>query len=476
MPSTAATRIAEPLLGGPDGDRRGTASARFRTGQAYILAGILGVTTFFALALQGPCLSSGYAQPSAAARMCAGPLSTAFLGSTNPEVIGRAVGGAADLSVIDARLVALAQGLTDSVSVFMAFVLLVNVAAIAALGAALLLLARQRAWLVAVFASPVIVFTLGSTLDPMALALSLWAIVLVVAPPPVSPMPWLAGILLGVAIFVNPLAILVLLALCLSGANPAGRLAPWHPQMAIATATITSAILIVVDGTAISRVVHWLSDAIDGGSFASILLMAQIGDADTWTPVWIVAGVLAVGAVTAAMLLVRRNGLDPAAAACLLIGGWLVFAPGVMPWDTLWLLPFLALAVPRWWVLIAWGLAEAVFAIAIQLGDITGFAPEKGLEPPFIALFSLLRLFALIMAVVFAGESLHRRCIRGRLRPLVRQAAPAAAAGASIGDGPRRVERGSVRNSRSPRRDADVAEPGRREDLRHDNPGAGPVE
>jgi hypothetical protein len=141
------------------------------------LAAVLGVTTFLALALQGPCLSSGYEQPSASARMCAGPLSTAFLGDTNPEVLGRAHGGGAALAPLEARLVDLVHLFTNDVSLFMVVVLLLNTAGIAALGAGLLVLARFRGWLVAVFASPLILFTLGSTLDPIALALAVWAMV-----------------------------------------------------------------------------------------------------------------------------------------------------------------------------------------------------------------------------------------------------------------------------------------------------------
>ncbi|WP_453985184.1 hypothetical protein [Brevibacterium casei] len=417
MPSSHATRIAEPLLGGPDGIHRGVASVAYRRGQAFVFAGILGVTTFLALALQGPCLSSGYERPSASARMCAGPLSTAFLGQFNPDAVGRSRGGAAGLSVLDGIAVDLFRFITDDVSVFMAFVLLLNVAGVAALGVALLLLARQRAWLVAVFASPVILFTLGSTLDPLALGLTLWAVVLFVAPPPVEPRPWLSGILLAIAAFENPLALLVLAALVLTGLNPPGRLARRNPQMMIATATITSAIILVADGTAISRITRWSSDAIDGGSFASILLMARIGDAGTWAPVWIVVSALLVAGVLVALVMMRDKGLDPAVTACLLIGACLVLAPGLMPWDSLWILPFLALAVSRWWVLIGWALAEAVFAVAIQLGDITALDADKGLEPSFIALFALLRIFALITVLVFAGENLHRRRIRGQLRP-----------------------------------------------------------
>ncbi|MDK8433754.1 MULTISPECIES: hypothetical protein [unclassified Brevibacterium] len=418
MPSKPSTRIAEPLLGGPDGIHLAAAGAGFRRGQAYVLAGLLGLTTFLALALQGPCLSSGYEQPAASARMCAGPLSTAFLGHVNPEVDGRSHGGMAGLSVLEARLADLMRLMTDDVSVFMVAVLLLNVLGIAALGAGLLVLARSRAWLVGIFASPLILFTLGSTLDPVALALAVWAMALFAGSPPLRPRPWLSGLLLAVAAFINPLALLVLLALTLSGPHPAGRLAPRSPQMMLAAATITSAILLVLNGDAIDRVIHWLSDAVDGGSFAAILLMAQLGDAEVWAPVWIIGSLGVVAAVAISLFMVRRSGLDPAVSACLLIGGCLLLAPGLMPWDSLWLLPFLVLAVHRWWVLIVWACAETVFAIGIQLGDIIGFDTDKGLEPAFVALFTLLRLLALVLVVIFAGENLYRRRIRGRLRPV----------------------------------------------------------
>src|SRR5699024_877783 len=99
--------------------------------------------------------------------------------------------------------------------------------------------------------------------------------------------------------------------------------------------------------------------------------------------------------------------------SCLLIGGCLLLAPGLMPWDSLWLLPFAALAIRRWWVLIVWTVAEAVFAIGIQLGDVAGFEPSKGLDPSFVALFALLRLLTLVLVVIMAGENLYRRRIRG---------------------------------------------------------------
>ncbi|WP_193071032.1 hypothetical protein [Brevibacterium sp. FME37] len=417
MPNQSSTRIAEPLLGGPVGIHLASAGARFRRGQAYIFAGILGLTTFLALALQGPCMSSGYEQPSASARMCAGSLSAAFLGQVNPEeALGRSHGGMAGLAVLDSRFVQLLKLVTDDVTVFMAIVLLINVIAFAALGVALLVLARQRAWLVAAFASPVILFTLGSTLDPVALALSVWAMVIFVGSSPLTSRPWLSGVLLGLAAFINPLALLVLLALSLAGPRPAGRLCPQDPRMMLATATITSAIILVLDGSAIERIVHWMGDAVDGGSFASILVMARLGTAEVWAPVWIIGSAGVIAAIAISLYMVRRTGLDPAVAACLLIGGCLLLAPGMMPWNSLWILPFFALTVRRWWVLIIWALAETAFAIAIHLGDVNAYESGKGLEPTFVALVTLLRLLALVAVVICAGENLYRRRIRGRLR------------------------------------------------------------
>src|SRR5699024_877782 len=347
MPSKPSTRIAEPLLGGPVGIHLAAAGARFRNGQAYVLAAVLGFTTFLALALQAPCLNSGYAQPSASARMCAGPLSTAFVGHVNPDVLGRAHGGTASLAPLEGRLVDLLHLVTDDVSVFMVVVLLLNTAGVAGIGAGLLVLARQRAWLVAVFASPLILFTLGSTLDPFALALAVWAMVLFVGSPPVRPRSWLAGVLLGIATFINPLVLLVLLALTLAGPHPVRGLTSRSPRMMLAAATIASALLLAIDMTAIDRIIHWYSDAVDGGSFASILLMAELGDVGLWAPLWIIASGGVVLAVAVSLYTDRASGLDPAVSSCLLIGGCLLLAPRLMPWDSPCLLPFSALALRR---------------------------------------------------------------------------------------------------------------------------------
>src|SRR5699024_11733742 len=96
----------------------------------------------------------------------------------------------------------------------------------------------------------------------------------------------------------------------------------------IAVRSITSALLLVVDLTAIDRIVHWYSDAVDGGSFASILLMAELGDVAVWAPVWIVASGGVTLALAVGLHIARAAGVDAAVCACLRLCGCLRPDPG----------------------------------------------------------------------------------------------------------------------------------------------------
>ena len=83
--------------------------------------------------------------------------------------------------------------------------------------------------------------------------------------------------------------------------------------MMLAAVTITSALILVLDGSAIDRVMHWMSDAVDGGSFASILVMARLGTAEVWAPVWIIgsAGVIAAVARLAVHGAAEQDSTQP---------------------------------------------------------------------------------------------------------------------------------------------------------------------
>src|SRR5699024_5008940 len=171
---------------------------------------------------------------------------------------------------------------------------------------------------------------LGSTLDPLALALAVWAVVLFVGTPPLRPRGWLAGVLLGIATFINPLALLVLVALTLAGPNPARGLKSRNPRMMLAAATITSALLLVVDLTAIDRIIHWYSDAVDGGSFASILVMAELGGVGGGGRLWGIVRAAVSLAVAVSLYMARASGLFSVVSDCLLLVGCLLLAPGIM--------------------------------------------------------------------------------------------------------------------------------------------------
>src|SRR5699024_12078060 len=118
-------------------------------------------------------------------------------------------------------------------------------------------------------------------------------------------------------------------------------------RMMLASATITSALLLAIDMTAIDRIVHWYSDAVDGGSFASVLLMAELGDVALWAPLWIIASGGVTLAVAVRLYMGRASGLDPAVSAWLLTGGYPMLAPVRMPRQRLRLLPSAPLARAR---------------------------------------------------------------------------------------------------------------------------------
>src|SRR5699024_12665237 len=103
---------------------------------------------------------------------------------------------------------------------------------------------RLRAWRDLVLASCLILCTLVSTLYPFALALAVWAMVLFVGSPPVRPRSWLAGVLLGIATCINPLVLLVLLALTLAGPHPVRGLTSRSPRKMLAEATVAAALLL----------------------------------------------------------------------------------------------------------------------------------------------------------------------------------------------------------------------------------------
>lgn len=457
---TPAT-LARPLLGGPRGARLANAGPRRGAVGGVLAMCLLAATTLIGVLVQAPCIARGWDLPYASFRMCASPLANGLTGATFPDAAGRAPGAIAEFSPLTAWVIELgrwsgAAGSAGDVAFFMVLVLLANVLAVAAGGIALIALARTRAermWVPVAFVSPVIAFSLGQSLDPIAVALALWACVLLrplpaERPPgaavvgtagdsagdsagegaagtagatagdrgqegaagsaarPVAPRsPIAAGVLLALATFINPLGLILLLALTLVHVSRR-RL----DELAVAGGVfvLVSGIFIVVDGRLFGRLAAWWAEAVDRGSIVSLLSFEPSLDRTVLALVSVIAWAAALVIASAVMLAGRhRTPLSLPAVATMLLGLSLLFMPAAPTWNALWLLPFAALAVRHLWIHVAWGLSEAALAIAIHLSDVTPLESSEGLSPMWLSIFTLLRLFALAFLVHLAAERLR---------------------------------------------------------------------
>lgn len=455
--------LARPLLGGPSGARLATGGPQHGIVGGVLAMCLLGITTLLGVLLQAPCIARGWEQPFASFRMCASPLANGLTGTTFPDAPGRAPGASIEFSPATAWLVGFGERLgtgaeSGDVAFFMVLVLLLNVLAIAAAGIALLLLARSRGdrvWIPVAFVSPVIVFTLGQSLDPVGVALALWALVLLrPAPSRVPRSPIAAGALLALAAFINPLALVVLLALALVLAS---RRETTDLIAACGAFIVAVGALIVVDGRLFGRLAAWWAEAIDRGSVVSLLSYEQSLDPGVLTAVSVIVWVVALGIASALLLTGRPVApLSLPAVATVLLGLSLLFMPAAPTWNALWLVPFAALAVRHLWLHVAWALSEAALAVAVHLSDVTALDANEGLSPMWLSVFTLLRLFALAFLVYLATERL-------RAAPPVRMSQEAAA---EVGDGRDHVEAGAEQTE--PR-------PGDREPAAHPAPRADPA-
>ncbi|MCK1802297.1 hypothetical protein NLM24_48025 [Nocardia zapadnayensis] len=439
--------LARPLLGGPSGARLATGGPQHGIVGGVLAMCLLGVTTLLGVLLQAPCVARGWEQPFASFRMCASPLANGITATTFPDAPGRAPGASTEFSPASAWLVGLAERLgagaeTGDTAFFMVLVLLLNVLAIAAAGIALLLLGRSRGdrvWIPVAFVSPVIVFTLGQTLDPVGVALALWAVVLLrPAPSRVPRSPMVAGALLGLAAFINPLALVVVLALALVLVS---RRETTDLIAACGAFIVAVGVLIVLDGRLFGRLAAWWAEAIDRGSVVSLLSYERSLDPGLLTAVSVIVWVLALGIACAVMLAGRSAApLSLPAVATVLLGLSLLFMPAAPTWNALWLVPFAALAVRHLWVQVAWGLSEAALAAAVHLSDVTALDASEGLSPMWLSVFTLLRLFALAFLVYLATERLRAappaRMSRDSTADAVSAAAGSDIASSVPGEGP----------------------------------------
>ncbi|NUL59689.1 hypothetical protein F7P83_04750 [Brevibacterium luteolum] len=397
-------RAAEPLLGGRPGAHAASGPSPFRTAAALMCMLAAFGTAGIGILLHGPCMP-GYELPGASARMCASPVANALTGTEFPAGPGRASGAPAALDPVTGWFVELGFVLSAGLGAgdMMAFLLVINTIAVAAMALGAAVLMRRLAWLPVACISPAIIFSMGQSLDPVGVACLVWALVLLnptVAGPHSNAG---AGVLFAIAALINPLGILALLTVMVLLWRAGQR----SDLLSIGGAALIAAgLVLAVDGLIFYRLSVWWQEPIDRGSLVSLLAYGEGADPQLLAGVSLAA--CAVGVIAALAFITRRPRPNLYAALTMVLGLAVVTLPSAPITHALWLLPAAALAIRRLWIFIAWALAEAALVIAVNLSDITAFDASTGLSPAWLLIFTCLRLAAVVAVITAAALELDR--------------------------------------------------------------------
>lgn len=447
-------QVAAPLLGG-EGLRFARPDRRTYASVGWVLMGLLGMSVVIGLLLQVPCQTGGYELPRAGFRICQSPVALAMTGESLPDSAGRITTGMSGFAPLTYWFVVLMSAMGATAPEAMGILLVLNTVAFAAMGAGVIALARMigfgsprtravsLSWVAVAFVSPVIVFSIGQSLDPVGVALAVWACVLLSGGRSAGALLSVGG-MLAVAAFAGPLALVVLVGVLIGAARDRG-----NAVLVLAGFALTSGVLTLADGRLPSRLTVWLDDAVDRGSIASVVLTQDWGDESTFATgllvVWTL-GVVAIAAMAASTMMIRPTAAEAvdqdsahgtavtpssseeriavlrrlekaddvahmrqmvlAIAALLALS--VALAPSSSTSMSLWLLPFAALAVRQLPVIGLWFFAELGFAIAVPLADVAAIDTSIGLAPTWMGLLTLLRFFSLTLIMAFAIDELFR--------------------------------------------------------------------
>lgn len=445
--------VASPLLGG-EGARFARPDRRTFASIGWVLMGLLGVSVVIGVLLQVPCQTGGYELPRAGFRMCQSPVALAMTGDTLPDSAGRITSGLSGFAPLTYWFVVLMSGMGATAGEAMGLLLVLNTLAFAAMGTGVIALARaigfgsprpravSMSWVAVAFVSPVVVFTIGHSLDPVGVALAVWACVLLSGDRSTASL-LTAGGMLAVAAFAGPLALIVLVGVLIGAARDRG-----NAVLVLAGFALTTGVLTLADGRLPSRLTVWLDDAVDRGSIASVVLTQDWGDEPTFATgllvVWTL-GVVAIAAMATSTMMLKptvAEAVDQDAAhgasatpssedrvavlrrleraddiahqrqmvltIAALLALSVVLAPSSSTSMSLWLLPFAALAVRQLPVMGLWFFAELGFAIAVPLADVAAVDSSIGLAPTWMGLLTLLRFFSGTLVMAFALDELFR--------------------------------------------------------------------
>lgn len=396
-------RAASEVVGGPAGQRVGDGRhGAVNASRLLVLA--VTATTALALLTRQHCRATLWASPDQFTHACYSDVPSVYLTSgldTGTVPYLQEAGGAFLAAPVGTGglLWALAQLVPAGVDpgeasrwVFDLAVLLVAVAA-AVLVVAVAALAGRRPWDTALVAlSPVLVVASLVSLDLVAVALAvggLWAFSRDRALP--------AGVLLGLAVTVRPVTGLVLVALVVLALRT-GRRRPVGVAVLAAVAVVGAANLAVlaVSPAGWAAYPRSLLDAPVG--YGSLWLLPQLAgypvpaDVARWVSLALTVLVV-VGVAMFALSALRRPRL-PVVVLLLLVGVGVV-GVSLPVQASLLVLPFAALAVPRWRDLLAWGAVEAAATTGTWLYLYAQSEPSRGLPPWAYAVLVVARITAL---------------------------------------------------------------------------------
>lgn len=422
-------RAASEVVGGPagrhlDGPRTSGWTA------ARVLALLTVPTLVLAVLTRQHCRTTGFASPDQFTHACYSDLPALYvssglargvlpyLQSADGAYLAQPVGTGGLLALL--ALLA-PEGSRAAVWVFDLGVLLVAAALVATV-LAVVALADRRPWDAALVGlSPVVVVAGLVSLDLVAVALAAGAVGAWARQRPVP-----AGVLLGLAVAVRPTAVVVLVAWWLLALR-AGRLRMLAGTTVAALLAWGAVNLPVLALSPAGWAAYWSSLLEARAGYGSLWLLPQLAGASLPAALvrWgsLAALVTAVAAVGVLVLSTGRRPRLPAVVVVLLVAAFVV-APTVPVQASVWLLPFAALAVPRWRDHLVWAGAEAAYATGTWLYLYGLSVPERGMAPWAYAVLLVVRLGAMCWLAVQAV-----RLARDPLRDPVRSPLDAAGLG-----------------------------------------------
>ena len=254
-------------------------------------------------------------------------------------------------------------------------------------------LSGRRPWDAALVAlSPVVAVSALISLDLVAVATAVLGVLAFSRSRPVA-----AGVLLGVAAAIRPTGVLVLLALLLVAART-GR---WEGPRRTAVTAVVTWLALNVPVLAASPA-GWAAyfDAVLSArpGYGSLWLLPQLAGAPlpAGAARWLSAGlVVAVVVAAGALVLGARTRPRLPAVVLFLLVGVLLVSLSVPPQASLWLVPFAALAAPRWRDHLVWSAVEVTYATGTWLYLYGQSVPDRGLPAWAYGGLLVLRLGAL---------------------------------------------------------------------------------